>query len=774
MRLVSITRAAMVARCLQVAVAMGLCMPSGGNCVSDACPSPQDVVADGGPLSDEAAALLQHGIRGSDGLGGSSGGSRQASERMGWLTKGLPFKEPPKIRSPFTLTMSTVQLCAPGKGALGGEQCWFTRAYGATHGRIKVAPSVPGPTIFVKPGETPEITLQNDLRWPDPECGALNLGFCRANTTNLHTHGLHVSAQYNFQDDVFVHVMPGEHHTYKIDLPAYHMGGTHWYHPHSHHSAAVQAGGGSFGAIIVEDPKGALPKEFEDMEEKVVMISLIDGSLIINANGVFGQPLLERMAMGHLWRSHGRSVNFPDIAVLVNGLYKPKMTIEDNKWYRFRMVYAAVELVLSIFSGFSEHSTCEMQLLAKDGVYLHEAPRFVDRLYFASGNRVDIAIRCKCVGKPPCSSHLVSAARRPEATPDETRAEVNRDLDAFEKLGEAEHHRAAAPGTGPLAGIEEAICEQDLLHFHITAPAAANHTVSLPLFAVHRPCNLVDLRRVPVPPPNQGRIELMNPIDFRFQYAHQLTGGEAQGWQMKSMNEGPLARLNVGEVYQWYLRGPEGSENDRNGISIHPFHMHVNHFQIVSLEDLGGDSNFYKVGDWADTLMHGSGQAMIKSQTDAFIGSQIFHCHLLDHEDTGMMAHFKVGGKEGAWWHAARLIDPKCYRDLHGVGFKILHHPFHLKVQPRFVLSKPGSNCHAACADHGGCQGRLPLGTGEEFHSVLRTMGVACSSVTESADEHAPSMLHGGACVQRKAAAATGHCGTIAKGVIRFCRCGGM
>mmetsp|Transcript_37827 Transcript_37827/g.121671 ORF Transcript_37827/g.121671 Transcript_37827/m.121671 type:complete len:332 (+) Transcript_37827:37-1032(+) len=175
MRLVSITRAAMVARCLQVAVAMGLCMPSDGNCVSDACPSPQDVVADGGPLSDEAAALLQHGIRGSDGLGGSSGGSRQAAERVGWLTKGLPFKEPPKIRSPFTLTMSTVQLCAPGKGALGGEQCWCTRAYGATHGRIKIAPSVPGPTIFVKPGETPEITLQNDLRWPDPECGAVQL-----------------------------------------------------------------------------------------------------------------------------------------------------------------------------------------------------------------------------------------------------------------------------------------------------------------------------------------------------------------------------------------------------------------------------------------------------------------------------------------------------------------------------------------------------------------------------------------------------------------------
>jgi len=766
----------MVAKCLQIAVAMGLCMPSGGQNVSDACRSPEDVVADGVPLEGEAAALLQHGIRGSGRLGGGlgGGGGRQAAERVGWLTEGLPFKEPATIRSPFTLIMSTVQLCAPGRGKSGEETCWFTRAYGAQNADTEIAVSVPGPTILVKPGQTLEITLKNNLTWPSPECGRLNLGFCRVNTTNLHTHGLHVSPEYSVGDDVFVHVMPGEEHTYRIDVPTFHMGGTHWYHPHSHHAAAVQAGGGSAGVIIVEDFSGALPKEFENMEEKVLMVSLIDGSSTVRTNGVFGQPVLERMARGRLWKSKGTYVDFPDVALLVNGLYKPKMTIEHDKWYRFRIIYGAVELVTSVFPWFNEHSTCEMQMLAKDGVYLHEAPRLVDKLFFASGNRVDIAIRCKCVGMPPCSSHLVSAASRSEATPDETRAEVDRDLDAFERWAEAKHHRAAAPGTGPFAGIEEGICEQDLLHFDINAPAAAHPIVSLPLFAVYRPCYLVDLRRVPVPPPNQGRIELMNPSDFRIQYAHQLTGGVAQGWQMKSMNEGPLARLNVGEVYQWYLRGPEGSENDRNGISVHPFHMHVNAFQIVSLEDLGGDSNFYKVGDWADTLMHGSGQAMIKSQTNAFIGPQIFHCHLLDHEDTGMMAYFKVSGTEGAWWHGARLVDPECYRDLHGVGFKILHHPFLLKVQPKFVVSTPGSNCHAACADHGGCQGTLPLGTGQEFHSVLRIMGVACSSVTESADEHAPSMLHGGACVQRKAVAATGHCGTIAKGVIRFCRCEGM
>ena len=70
------------------------------------------------------------------------------------------------------------------------------------------------------------------------------------NTTNIHTHGLHVSSMAP-GDDPFQIIAPGSELTSHFQIPAYHMGGTHWYHPHHHGSTALQTGGGAHGIIIV-------------------------------------------------------------------------------------------------------------------------------------------------------------------------------------------------------------------------------------------------------------------------------------------------------------------------------------------------------------------------------------------------------------------------------------------------------------------------------------------------------------------------------------------
>ena len=46
----------------------------------------------------------------------------------------------------------------------------------------------------------------------------------------------------------------------------------------------------------------------------------------------------------------------------------------------------------------SQSGNCEMQLLAKDKIYLHDAPRAVKHIILSSGNRVDLAVRCFAVG----------------------------------------------------------------------------------------------------------------------------------------------------------------------------------------------------------------------------------------------------------------------------------------------------------------------------------------------------------------------------------------
>jgi len=45
------------------------------------------------------------------------------------------------------------------------------------------------------------------------------------------------------------------------------------------------------------------------------------------------------------------------------------------------------------------------------------------------------------------------------------------------------------------------------------------------------------------------------------------------------------------------------------------------------------------------------------------------HCHLLDHEDMGMMAYIDVSGNNTVWG-GAESLDPTCYRTGAGVGYE--------------------------------------------------------------------------------------------------------
>ena len=55
-----------------------------------------------------------------------------------------------------------------------------------------------------------------------------------------------------------------------------------------------------------------------------------------------------------------------------------------------------------------DDSICEMQLLAKDGVYLPAAPRAVNELPLSPGARADVAVYCSEAG----AANLVSTGRR--------------------------------------------------------------------------------------------------------------------------------------------------------------------------------------------------------------------------------------------------------------------------------------------------------------------------------------------------------------------------
>src|SRR5690349_12356967 len=108
-----------------------------------------------------------------------------------------------------------------------------------------------GPTLRAKPGDTLYIKMKNSLP-PEPHshAGDHNIphGF---NSTNLHTHGLHVSPSDN-SDNVFREIGPGQSFDYVIAVPKNHAPGTFWYHAHLHGSTALQVSSGMAGMLIIE------------------------------------------------------------------------------------------------------------------------------------------------------------------------------------------------------------------------------------------------------------------------------------------------------------------------------------------------------------------------------------------------------------------------------------------------------------------------------------------------------------------------------------------
>ncbi|HTR27219.1 MAG TPA: multicopper oxidase family protein [Terriglobales bacterium] len=103
-------------------------------------------------------------------------------------------------------------------------------------------------------------------------------------------------------------------------------------------------------------------------------------------------------------------------------------------------------------------------------------------------------------------------------------------------------------------------------------------------------------------------------------------------------NEKPVIRTKVGEVEDWTI--------ENRALETHAFHMHQIHFKLLEV-----DGKKVPVHDMLDTVTipywEGSGPYhSVKVRMDfrdpTIAGTFLFHCHILLHEDLGMMHKIQV------------------------------------------------------------------------------------------------------------------------------------
>lgn len=93
------------------------------------------------------------------------------------------------------------------------------------------------------------------------------------------------------------------------------------------------------------------------------------------------------------------------------------------------------------------------------------------------------------------------------------------------------------------------------------------------------------------------------------------------------------ALMTVGEAEAWEVFNATGMD--------HPFHIHGTQFQVISRER-AGQSAAAAFPAWKDTVNVARGETVRLLMRQDQPGLRMYHCHILEHEDQGMMGVLQV------------------------------------------------------------------------------------------------------------------------------------
>eukprot|EP00475_Leptophrys_vorax_P013208 TRINITY_DN1955_c0_g1_i1.p1 TRINITY_DN1955_c0_g1~~TRINITY_DN1955_c0_g1_i1.p1 ORF type:complete len:575 (-),score=113.51 TRINITY_DN1955_c0_g1_i1:527-2251(-) len=487
-----------------------------------------------------------------------------------------------------------------------------------TVGRINVGPylfnarmyngTMPGPTLYLKPGDHLSLTLMNHLG-PQNYSGFETNSLHDLNTTNIHTHGLHVPST---SDNVFTSIQPSHTFTYEYDICEDHYPGSHFYHPHHHGSASIQMYT-MHGAIVVLPPHDEfLDDFFRNIDFKVAFLE----HMYAEASALGAESVYDLEDIGYsevhydlVDNSELYNISSSKYNVFINGQYQPVITVNRNEWFGFRFIHVGAQYAFMVsFQG------CETKLVSRDGVYLSEAI-IEDVIILFPGMRADVAVRCPDNGIFPVSN--VNSAST------EWFCEIENWVHCFD--------------------------EDDVLLFIINSVGEGVENQDWPASwqPPPKPFYLQDLSSIPQAMIN-GTFEIVG-------------GFDAEDSSSPAFNE--HAFVNETDYIKGFSMHPYGIYElnltmDEGYTANHPVHLHVNHFQIVgeivrnqdddyTSSGSGNITSLYRIGEHRDTVIVFPNRVLVvRMGTFGFTGTITVHCHYLTHADLGMMATIAVSASE--------------------------------------------------------------------------------------------------------------------------------
>jgi FtsP/CotA-like multicopper oxidase with cupredoxin domain len=441
----------------------------------------------------------------------------------------------------------------------------------------------PGPTFVMDPGDTLDVELVNELPALHDDCTDDMNQFHGLHTTNLHTHGLHVSpstdASGEFDaDNVFISVTPRnqvvpcrdicgqpvadtfrEHRNqFRFEIGSDHSSGTFWYHAHKHGATQSQVAGGLAGPLIVRDKPGAMPDYIANAKEQIFMI--VNEGLMRMAPEGGGElnPTLT-MAPGEVQR--WRIINAQASGQGGGAFARLTTNVPDLEMYQIA------------FDGLTLPKRLKIDQYDKDEPWENPAS-------MAPGNRMDLMV------------HL------PEDASERSRV------------------------------VDLAASLSDNLSF-----TSLTNRIALDIEIVGDPVDHLwsDDDALPAPAFAEfGEEELPKRV-INFQGGFQLDGEQYSGAVKHT--------IKLDAVEEWTI--------ENSTAAVHAHHIHVNPFLITHINgvELASDDPRRR---WQDTVAiplasgEGPGSITYKTRFERFTGKFVIHCHVLRHEDRGMMQAVEV------------------------------------------------------------------------------------------------------------------------------------